>query len=245
MAVRIEHLTSCRLPPGHPAQRNLPRGSGDWSAENRERYDRRTFFYDAIPSDGRLTLVCPSLKPRLRRWLKGLAFRVDGSEHPIDPQRLTNRTDLIHLPAPSAGPRELRLSIRDGEGGAVFDARVPPPDVRLRGRRALVTLSRNNRLEWIADWVRYHVEVQGADALVLFDNGSTDYDPEDIAAALDDIAGLGEAAIVPAPLPFGPVGNDRVTTTARFLQFSLLYIAKVRFLAEARGVLNCDIDELV
>ena len=70
----------------------------------------------------------------------------------------------------------------------------------------LLTLSRNNDLRWIRDWVRFHVREHGADAVLFFDNGSTGYGPPEIEAALAGIGGVGRSVCVAAVFPYGPQG---------------------------------------
>ena len=57
------------------------------------------------------------------------------------------------------------------------------PGGAFAGRNCLMTLSRDNALDWIRDWAAFHVREHGADAVLFFDNGSTDYRPEEILAA--------------------------------------------------------------
>jgi hypothetical protein len=109
------------------------------------------------------------------------------------------------------------------------------------GLNCAVTLSKNNDLSWITDWAEYHVQVHGLEGILFFDNNSDKYAAEDIDAALRRVDGLKAIRVVPAPSLYGPSNY----TEGRFLQVSLLNIARYRFLSSAAALLHADIDELV
>ncbi|WP_149758928.1 hypothetical protein [Roseivivax sediminis] len=107
----------------------------------------------------------------------------------------------------------------------------------------IVTMSKDNDLVWIEDFARFHAQTQGAEAIVLVDNGSTLYEPGDIARVLER-TGL-DALVLSTSLPFGPRGRRPYGNTELFLQTCALNAVRLRFLQQARAVLCCDIDELV
>ncbi|PPQ30741.1 hypothetical protein CCR94_11815 [Rhodoblastus sphagnicola] len=129
--------------------------------------------------------------------------------------------------------------------GAVECVASPSGAELFAGRRVLFTLSKNNKLSWIQDWIRYHRDNHGADALLLYDNGSTDYDVHALAQAIAEVGGLKASAIVEWPFKYGPLGGGDRPWDSDFCQSGMLEHARWRFLARARSALNCDIDELV
>jgi hypothetical protein len=108
-----------------------------------------------------------------------------------------------------------------------------------------VFISRNNDLQWIRDWARYHASVHGLQGMVVFDNASTDYALQDIGEALRGVAGLEAVRVVSTPTSYGPVGVGKMSARSLFLQTSVLNVARLRFFSRARAVLCCDCDELV
>jgi len=113
-------------------------------------------------------------------------------------------------------------------------------------KRVLLTLSRNNRLEWIQDWLRYNRDIHGANAVLLYDNSSTTYSAEVLLSALVEVSGFDPICVVPWPFKYGPQGLDATRFwDSDFCQIGVLEHARWRFLQEARSVLNSDIDELV
>lgn len=142
-------------------------------------------------------------------------------------------------------PRTKRISLRSGIGQ--FDVE-PQPDLSafFAGRRVIFTLSKNNRLEWIQDWVRYHRDVHGADAVLFYDNQSSAYTANELAAALGELSGIERLCVVSWPFRYGPQGIDaKRCWDSDFCQYGALEHARRLFLPRARAAMNCDIDELV
>jgi hypothetical protein len=114
------------------------------------------------------------------------------------------------------------------------------------GRRVLFGVNHDNPLEWIAEWARWHAQVHGTDAVILFDNGSTRYEPAAIAETLAAIPGMLRVAVPSWPYAFG-MTDRRVLVNpywAHFLQIASMSVVLRRFGAHAAALLNCDIDEL-
>lgn len=133
----------------------------------------------------------------------------------------------------------------------------PDQAAKFAGRRVLTTISKDNDLRWIADWVAFYHRVHGADAVLLYNNNSNTYSLEQLQATLDqtnrDIAGgTMVAQAVDWPFKFGPQGGIAaliegvdVPWDCDFCQIGSLQHARFRFLRRAASVLNVDIDELV
>ncbi len=110
------------------------------------------------------------------------------------------------------------------------------------GRRALVTMSKNNDLEWIRDWLSLNVRAHGADAVLLYDNGSSAYSLESLLEVMAGVPGIDVAVVVDWPFKYGPQGPP---WDSDFCQYAALQHARWRFLSAARCVLNSDVDEWV
>lgn len=201
-----------------------------------ERYDRRTLIYDAVrlPRGGvclttpRLLNLWPLLRDGLRR--SGVAVR----------RRTFLRCEQITL-----------RGLTDGLGLEI-DGSFHPLPLRhsgtplFAGMRVLMAVNRDNDLDWITDWARFHAVRHGADGVLLFDNGSTTYTPEDVAARLEDVPGISRAVVLSAPFRYGPADRgERFDVPPRFFQTAMLNLARRDFVAQARAVLSVDIDELV
>lgn len=202
-------------------------------------YDRTTLWYDAFWFDGRVILVTPRL---LNLWpvLRGAEIRLDGRPARLRRRTRFSRHEILEIPARQ---RPGRVSVQ-AEGLSLDTPLSETGYERFAGRNVIVTISKDNPLEWFHDFARYHRLRQGAEAILFMDNGSTAYESAEIAQALQ-AAGL-DAMVVEAPYPFGPVPADRrFRHKLEFFKPAMLNIARLRFLARARAVLNADIDELV
>lgn len=205
-----------------------------------ERYDSRTLVYGAAYRPDRRALVLVGPPPlNLDGLIRAGGFLADGTRLKLRRIRTYRRHCEIWLDA-AAAPADLRF--RHDE----LDLAVPilRPLPGFAGRRCLVTLSRDNDLDWIANWARHCARHQGAEALLFLDNGSTRYSPAEIAARLADVAGLSAATVCAVPSPFGPLGTRSPVNRALFLQTALLNLCRHAWLRDARTVLHCDIDEM-
>jgi hypothetical protein len=113
-------------------------------------------------------------------------------------------------------------------------------------RRVLFTLSKNNRLDWIQDWIRYNRDIHSADAVLIYDNASTQYAAAELAAAVAAVSGIAAAAVVSWPFKYGPQGLDaKRFWDSDYCQNGAWEHARHCFLGLAKSAMNADIDELV
>lgn len=238
-ATDILDLTGLQLPADGAHLRDHVRPPERRTPHYLERFDRTTLFYDLVRQDreARYLFTAPpfaNLWPFLRDGL-----RRDG--RPVPPKR---RRQAKYDQAMLLGP-EGRLTL-------VLDGVETPLTVRpdhsegFRGLNAVVTMNKDNPLDWIVTWARHLVRRHGLQAVLIFDNGSTAYAAEALADALAGVTGLVRATVVRAPFPYGttdPVEKGEVRPN--YLQPALLNLARTDILRQARAVLNCDIDEIV
>lgn len=232
-------LTGHVLSADSPVLRDHVRPPDRRSDQYRARYDRTTLFYDAVwLPDRRVHVVTaprflnlwspfraglriagqPVRRVRLRRWLRCEQVEISGAEDALS----------LHW---------------QGSDHPIPSRRAETPG--FAGTNALVTVNRNNSLDWIADWAGFHARRHGADAVVLFDNGSDAYAPQDIADRLAGVPGLAHVRVFAAPYPYGPAeSGGKFDISPRFFQTAMLNIARCDPLARARAVLNVDIDEI-
>jgi hypothetical protein len=230
-------LASVVLPEGFARDRIVParlRGPGFDAG-----YDFRTLVYDAVAAPGEgVRLYCPKLL-NFEALLRGADIRLDDAAVRPGRVRRFERYDVVELPGP---PGVLSIGL---DGWRAEVAVSPLEREAFAGRNCLLTLSRNNELAWIRDWAAFHVKEHGAEAVLFFDNASAAYGVAEIAAALGEVEGLRAVRVVEAPFLYGPQASSRMKFRANFLQAALLNLARFRFLADARAVLQCDVDELV
>ncbi|MCA8884040.1 MAG: hypothetical protein KDA50_09905 [Rhodobacteraceae bacterium] len=236
----IVALQGLSLPPDAAQLRDHVRVPARRTDHYLTHYDRTTLFYDCVRmGNGRdLLLTAPpamNLEPLLMDGLRqgdGTAIR----------KRVTR------------GPKYLQMVLRGPVRDLALQDGTALRPVQLRdslqhlfaGLNCAVCMNKNNPLDWIQGWAAHHVRLHRLEGVLIFDNGSTAYGADDLAAALARVPGLKQAVIAQAPFPYGT--TDKVAkgeTRPNFLQPALLNLARRDFLCRARAVLNCDIDELV
>ena len=112
-----------------------------------------------------------------------------------------------------------------------------------------MTLSRNNELTWIRDWVVFNQKYHGCDGILIYDNNSDAYGINVIHEYLKPIADDMQIVILSWPFKYG-VADWRLPLScgiadSLYCQTGMLEHARRRFLAHSSSVLNTDIDELV
>lgn len=204
-------------------------------------YDRRTLVYDTVwrADLGRYIATAP---PFLNLWEPyRQSLSKDGQRVGNLKRREWKRCEQIEFDGPEGS---LSVSI----GDHTYDVPTRPgTQEKFRGLNCLLALNKNNRLEWITDWLSFHVRKHGAQGVVIVDNGSTDYPLPDLADALASVEGVEAAVVYDAPYPYGPLGGraSKKERQAKFFQSAMLNLGRADALAHARAVLSVDIDEIV
>ncbi len=223
------------------AVRTPPRPAEYREAGYLDKYDATTVFYDVFHC-GRKVLA-------------------------VGPPAGTLRAEVaqMRLVAPGSAPRRFRIDRgldrvgrfwaidRSNARDARIDSRLAPEPIpvsedlssEFRGRRAVMTVSKDNDLEWVKEWGRWHARHHSADALIVYDNNSTAYSHEELWEALAATPGVKVAAVVAWPFRYGPVTRLQQFWDSDYAQRGALEHARWRLLREAAGFLNADIDELV
>ncbi len=214
-------------------------------ADFEDKYDFHTVFYDCFWSaDGKeLRLIGPPLQ----NLADDLGMRIYAMP---SGEQLTPVADSrafiagLRIRAPST-LHYLRI---ESAAGTAFVAPQPNLSSLFAGRRVVMTLSQNNELEWIRDWIIHHQRQHGCDAALVYDNNSTRYDISELKGCLASIPGITGLA-VNWPFRYGPFDGRHPLTyelwEGHFCQFGMLEHARYRFLTTASCALNLDIDELV
>jgi hypothetical protein len=234
------------LPDSSPLRR-LPRGPRRPRPRDfvLSKFETRALAYDAFwHVDGRrILLVGPpplNLGPEIRR-ARYLAL---PDHTPLGPTyHVSTSVMLTELSGVPSGTRAIEMHL----GRERFELAVQPNvSPALAGRRILFTMSKDNELAWIREWAHYHAAMQGADAIVFFDNGSTRYALAEIEASLRSVRGIAHAAVISWPYRYGATDLAVLSNPyyGLFLQIASMSVVLRRYGARAFGLLNCDVDEL-
>jgi hypothetical protein len=209
-----------------------------------DEFDATTVFYDVIALGpwplGRLVLIAPPLRNFTEAIMAG---RINGRPVRTLLSRYFERDRCCDIWLSTTLNQPVHLKCELGSA-LLFPSRAEPR--RYAGRRVLYTLSKENNPLWVIDWARFHVANHGADAVLIYDNGSVRYTASGLLAMLRAaLPGL-TVDVVSWPFPYGPGGFSSASGwDSDFCQAAAFQNARFRFLERAAGVLNCDVDELV
>ena len=208
-------------------------------------FDADTLWYDAIQIGDQLQLICPKLN-NLTSSVRAAKWWIDERPTRLIRIRFYHRYDVIFLRASSR--RVQQVSVVMGLWRGQASVAQPRPHL-FAGLNTVITTQKNNRLDWIADFLRYYIYHHRLQGAILMDNGSTLYSPQNLYETLRYAGGwqgLKQTLVVAAPFRYGPhvPGLKNAVYEEQYLQCALLNIVRLRYLSEARAVLNCDIDEM-
>jgi hypothetical protein len=208
-------------------------------------FDARTLFYDCFRhADGARILLVGPPPLNLRPALKQATLRARPSGAPLKARFFASLSTMVtELRGAPADTTAIEIAM----GGEIFVLAVQPNgSAALSGRKLLFSVNKDNELGWIREWATFHARVHGTDAVLVFDNGSTRYGTDEIAAVLAEVPGLAQVGVASWPHSFGPI-DPAVRANpywARFLQIATMSVVLRRYGAAAYGLLDCDIDEL-
>ncbi|MEO0912006.1 MAG: hypothetical protein AAFY59_03325 [Pseudomonadota bacterium] len=208
-----------------------------------EEFDATTLFYDVfVDAQGSLCMVGPPFW-NLMEEVKSATFIVDGIPYEGTPQiTLFDRCNICRLPGAFGNAHTLRMRIF----GTDLQAPIGPAYTALfRGRRVVMTMSKDNDLVWVRDWAAFYAAKHRADAFLIFDNGSRGYSVDHLLQTVLGAAPNALVVVVPWPYKYGPQGGEANVWDSDFCQISAYNMARFRLLPQARALLNIDIDELI
>jgi hypothetical protein len=231
-------LAPLELNPQNSLRREAPRPKHLRDQSYEERFDSRTVFYDCFRTvDGCGTLLVGppllNLKHTVLRALRrayGMFSFLRVRVRELDRHSQIRMGPTSDLDLPPGLFQQNRLVTKPNHCN-IF-----------RERRVVLTLSRDNELQWIKDWTHFFVRKHGADAVLLYDNASTKYESDEIREVINSVPGLAVGVVVDWPFLYG-IQDHSYPEWSDFCQYGVLEHAHHRFLAEARAVVNADIDE--
>ena len=223
-----------------------PRAAPYRSREFDHRRETLTLLADIFRDEtGAVRAVGPPAGPR---WRQPGALRAAcvATGQPCEVEAEPHRNSLLaqhyqFRPAPPSGGLLVSAT-----GQQEVRAVQPYLGAWFAGRRVLMAAVCDNRLGWVADWVRFHQVHHGVDAVLLFDNRSTAYASGDLARAAAAVPGVAVVAVVPWLMAYGTLASRLGWRRSDVFhgQVVAFALAQRRLLSEAAWVLSVDIDEL-
>jgi hypothetical protein len=211
-----------------------------------ERFESHILFYDAFwyGAAGSVMLVGPpplNLLPDFER----AEFVARPSGASLSPTFFVSRSVMtveLHGAPANTETVEMRLA---GQGFRITV--LPDMAPQFAGSRCLSTMNKDNDLDWISLWADWHARLHGANAILMIDNGSTRYSIEELEQTLAAVPGMRTVTVLSWPYRYGMLDSGVLFHRhwANFVQIAGFAVWLRRFGAEAAGLMNCDIDELV
>jgi len=240
-------LSSLALPADGPHLRQPPRPVDLRGPNYAARFDATTLFYDVYRAGAHVVLQGPPFL-NLQALLAQSAPLAGALAGWWPRARIRPRFKAGEIWWRN-GPDHFTLS---GPLGTHAIAVQPDGAALFAGRRVIHTLSKDNDIAWIIDWARFYQRHHGADAVLLYDNGSSAYDAAELEETLATACPQMLVRVVSWSFPYGPQGGlaagipgIEAPWDSDFCQTGSMQHARHRFLRHARSVLNADIDELV
>ena len=249
--VNIITVNPCVIPESNPLKRDETRSKELQQSDYGDKYDYKTLCYDVFQREDKLILSGPPLL-NLNNIISDANIEIDGIEISKDCIKTSQlnriQRNIINL---SSSNKVSHLKISNDS--LIFDIPITQDNCSIfKDKRVLFSKSKNNKPEWIADWINYHIVNHSIDGVLLYDNNSTDYTINELAEYLKvNILKNVDIILIPWNFNWGlPGGSDKnlnknIPWDSDFCQYGIMEHAKERFLSEAYGVLNLDIDELV
>lgn len=229
------------------------------------KYDYSTIFYDVFFSFDRREILCigPDLQNLYDIILNSNFFILDKLNNNIIQVKkeniiIENLNHIVRINIPnllySIDCFNLNLLIKSD----IYNFNIPIgsnySDL-LRDKNVLITLNKNNKLNDISNWVIINSKINKINALLFFDNASTDYSYDDLQHNLAANTNLDVLIIFHTPFTYGPIGgrgskiakiyNVYIPFDSNYLQFGTFEIAHQRFLSQTNHIFNSDIDEII
>ncbi|MDR1614140.1 MAG: glycosyltransferase family 92 protein [Campylobacteraceae bacterium] len=237
----IETVSPIVIPENIPIKRDAPRPLDKRDADYEELFDWKTLFYDVFKYNDKIIFSGPPLF-NLQSLVQTAKITIDGVlQQNQSIFKDMDRTQNSYLDFQGEAKR---LSVDFGSFKTETTIQPNKSDL-LKGKKALISKSKNNELVWIRDWVEFYVKIHGVNAVLLYDNASTLYTAENIINKLNGINGLDIVIIVLWPFKFGPQGGASQIWDSDFCEYGLIEHARRCFLSSCDGVISIDIDELV
>ncbi len=228
------------LPDGSPVNRTAPRPMELRNANYNAQFDWDTVLYDVYRSGKYVVMQGPPLFNMEQMFLSGVKEKYSANyikRHRAFDLWISEANSEIDL---KTALGDVKLSIQPDENN------------RFSGKRVLLTLSKDNDMLWIADWIRFHIAYHQCDAVLFYNNNSRKYTSSELSEYLKSTFPNIPVVVVDWHYKYGAQGGvsggvdgQSAPWDSDFCQTGVLQHARFRFLQKASSVLNCDIDELV
>lgn len=248
---------SWRLPVDSPYWRHPPRSTEMQDICYLSQFDYSTIWYDVFYSamNELVIAVGPSLR-NIREFYENSNFSIRSNSSSIKTVPVIDqidRCDRHYFSVPNGKWNIINIK------GPLGEYRIPIGENLcnlFQGKKVLFSRQKNNKLEWIVDWINIYKNLHDINALLLFDNNSDVYSSQELLQYISAYVDIDVCCVVHFPFLYGPQGGtynkklasiykEGVPWDSDYLDYGILEVAHQRFLATAKSVVFCDIDEII
>jgi macrodomain Ter protein organizer (MatP/YcbG family) len=200
-----------------------------------EAFDWYTVFIDCIETTSSIELIGPPLS-NFGKYLSifndnvKLKYRVSYREKF---SRVTINKSQIR-----GKDKNLLVKIREYE----YLITPRPRSVHSQDEILISTMIKNEPINWIKDWIRFHNKNYKITKFLIYDNGSTIYKSDQLSRALNDNNLNCNIIVESIPIPYGPRFDGWVDN---YTQQVALEHCKHTYAWCSKMFINIDIDELL
>jgi len=151
---------------------------------------------------------------------------------------------LIRVPRFLRGELTVQLSFRFNlfEEVVEISRNRPPARESRNSLLTLVTMQKDNPLQWIKDWIHWHNRMHGVRQLILYDNGSRGYGHDELVDTLHGEEEDFQSVLVNWDFPWTWDGWNRRASWVPWPQRAALNHCYLKY-GDCGWLLNLDIDE--
>jgi hypothetical protein len=232
MLMKPVSLSSCCIAQEAGILRELPgqRALGQPSYDRD--FDFDTLFYDVVRVERSILFIGPPLL-NLEAHLRKVGWILENLKADATRNAIMNRKRVSEIWIDS--PQNfIELKTALGSFALVVQENL---SFLFQGRRVLMTMSKNNPIAWIIDWIDFHINLHGADAVLIYDNQSDTYSAWELEQQLRSAFPGTPVLVMNWPFKYGPQkgGQPLARWDSDFCQPGMLQHARFRMLQLARS----------
>lgn len=228
------------LPVNGSLYREPPRDPSDFTPGYLQRYDGHTLLADIFNTGDRVIGIGPPLL-NLKKTADNAMINLNRVPRAVE----YTWDDLNRISRLSVPVKHTAEHVQMKFGGEEFSVVPSPSGSELfRDSNVVVTLSKDNPLVNVRDWLINLVVNHGVNGAVIYDNGSSTYTQEELLQVMESIEGLDNGLVVDWPYKYGNTGGPKQIWDSDFGQYMCWEHARWRYLSAANCVIISDVDEI-
>lgn len=245
--IEIINISPCIIPESEKYSRTPPRPESLRPNDYQDKFDFKTLCYDVFFSENKVIFSGPPLYG-LKNFIEKGNFYLDNKDYSKKINTIElDRLQINHIDQITKKPKILKWKYNN----LSFDIKINDNLLeKLKDKKVLFTLSKNNKFEWISDWILFYKKNHEIDTVLFYDNNSDNYSLEELKKYLEKQNLDINIYLVPWNFKYGPQGGiysgkGKTPWDSDFCQYGMFEHAKHKFLKYSAGVINADIDELI